>query len=378
MQIKKLKPHNRYIKKMYKYSVLAVFFAAVSLLVSFPSFAQDAASNNNSMGNAAIGNAVGVNPGDGAESSVAQFQQWLLERDEQNQQMVANAASNQQASNSTANSSNSSSSGELGEADIDQLAFQELKEQTMPMSAAQMQEFKKLVQESARVTASSIGTPPKPVSATLNVSLSPGTTPPAVRLTQGFITSLVFVDSSGAPWPIASFDIGNPNAFNVQWDKVSNILLIQPIDAYTYANLAIRLQGLSTPVMLTLVPGQAEVDYRVDLRISGVGPNSTGQSTAQALPQGADPVLLDVLDGIPPSGSTELTVRGVQGQAWSVGDVLYLRMKPTVLSPGWIDQMSSPDGTHAYALPITPSVLISYYGKPVEIQIEDNTSEQTL
>ena len=305
-----------------------------------------------------------------SQSSVAQFQQWLREQDAQNQQAVANAASSQETAVVDSNAQNSA-----GESDISQQAFSELKKQTMPLSLAQMEEFKQLVQNSDRVSQGSTGTPPKPVSSTLVVNLAPGATPPAVRLSQGFISSLVFVDSSGAPWPIEAIDLGNPTAFKLQWDSVSNIIMIQPLETYTYANLALRLKGLTTPVMLTLVPGQAEVDYRVDLRVSGVGPNSTGQATSMALPEGADPVLLNVLDGIPPSGSTELTVRGVKGQAWSSGDTLYLRVKSTVLSPGWIDQMVSPDGTHAYALPMTPTVLISYHGKPIEVQIEDNISE---
>lgn len=315
---------------------------------------------------------------DSSPSSVSQFQQWLREQDAQNQQVVANAAAVQDTAsandnNAQAHSANDNSfGGSGGESEVSQQAFEALKKQTMPMSANQMQEFKQLVQETQRISASSAGTPPKPVSSTLVVNLAPGATPPAVRLSQGFISSLVFVDSSGAPWPIVAYDLGNSQAFNLQWDQVSNILMIQPLQAYTYGNLAIRLKGLTTPVMLTLVPGQAEVDYRVDLRVSGVGPNATTQATSMALPEGADPVLLNVLDGIPPSGSKELTVNGVDGQAWSSsrGDVLYLRLKSTVLSPGWIDQINSPDGTHAYALPMTPSVLISYYGKPVEVQVE--------
>ena len=311
-----------------------------------------------------------------SESSVAQFQQWLSEQDQKNQAAVSNVAAESQSNmvnNGAASGLNDQANSD--ESDVSQLAFEALKKQTMPMSPRQMQEYKRLVQKAQLVQASSTGTPPKPVSSTLVVNLAPGATPPAVRLSQGFISSLVFVDSSGAPWPIVAYDLGNPNAFNLQWDKVSNVLMIQPLEAYTYGNLAIRLKGLATPVMLTLVPGQAEVDYRVDMRVSGVGPNASGGAAASALPDGVDPMLLNVLDGIAPAGSKELAVLGASGQAWSNGDVLYFRTRATVLSPGWLDQMNSPDGMHAYALPVTPTVLISRYGKPVEVQIEDQTSE---
>ncbi|WP_306686756.1 DotH/IcmK family type IV secretion protein [Candidatus Coxiella mudrowiae] len=46
------------------------------------------------------------------------------------------------------------------------------------------------------------------------VNLSPGATPPIIRLSSGFVTSLVFLDSKGAPWRIQACDLGDPNSFN--------------------------------------------------------------------------------------------------------------------------------------------------------------------
>ena len=57
-------------------------------------------------------------------------------------------------------------------------------------------------------------------------------------------------------------------------------------------------------------------------------------------------------------------------QAWLLGDKLFLRARLTVLSPGWSGTMVSPDGMHAYELPMTSSILVSRYGEPAEIRIE--------
>jgi intracellular multiplication protein IcmK len=180
----------------------------------------------------------------------------------------------------------------------------------------------------------------------------------------------VFVDSTGAPWPIAAFDIGNPRTVNIQWDGKSNILLIQAVTPYSYGDIVVRLVGLPTPVTMELISGQRVVDYRVDVHVSGIGPNTKELPIGTSLPNSADHLLLSVLDGIAPPGSRLLTVSGADSQAWLLGDKMYLRTRLTVLSPGWVGKMVSPDGMHAYELPKTSSVLISRYGEPAELKIE--------
>lgn len=299
--------------------------------------------------------------GSASSSSVEQFQQWLREQDDDNQQAL-----DQYADDGT----QVQVDGALSDDDVSDAAFDQLIQQSMPMTPEQIVAFKGHVQESQMAIASSPGTPPRPVSSTLSVNLSPGATPPAIKMGQGFISSMVFLDSSGSPWPITAYDLGNVQAFDVHWAEGGNILMVQPLEAYTVANLAVLLDGLTTPIMLTLVPGQASIDYRVDIRIPGLGPNAKSSVSGATMPRNSDPTLLNVLDGIPPDGARELEIDSGVGQAWLANDMLYLRSRFTVLSPGWLDQMSSPDGTYAYALPVTPAVLISHYGQPKEIQIK--------
>ena len=122
--------------------------------------------------------------------------------------------------------------------------------------------------------------------------------------------------------------------------------------------------------MLTLVPGQSVVDYRVDVTVMGQGPNSSGMESRAGLPKDASAALLGVLDGIPPEGSKAMTVSDSSGEAWLSQGVIYFRSRYTVLSPAWLDSMQSPDGMHAYQLPVTPLLLISKLGKPVEVGIQ--------
>ncbi len=249
-------------------------------------------------------------------------------------------------------------------------AFNVMMQQNVPLTPQQVVKLRQLIDTSQRAAAIPANIPPKPVSSTLMVNLAPGATPPAIRLAQGYITSLVFVDSTGSPWPIASYDIGDPRKITPQWDGKSNILLMQAVSPYGDSDLIIRLVGLPTPITLQLVAGQRVVDYRTDIHVSGLGPNSKDIPTGVGLPGNANQLLLSVLDGVPPSGSKQLKVTGGDCLAWLLGDKMYLRTRFTVLSPGWIGTMVSPDGMHAYEIQQSSSVLISQYGSPVELKIE--------
>ncbi|TAK74362.1 MAG: type IV secretion protein IcmK [Gammaproteobacteria bacterium] len=249
-------------------------------------------------------------------------------------------------------------------------AFQSMLQQNMPLTPRQVVQLHQQIDMSQRAAAIPANIPPKPVSTTLMVNLAPGTTPPAIRLAQGYVSSLVFVDSTGSPWPIAAFDIGNPKAVNIQWDGKSNIIMLQAVSTYSNGDIVLRLLGNPTPITLELVSGQRVVDYRVDIHVSGIGPNSKDLPIGSSLPSSANQLLLGVLDGVAPAGSKPLTVHGADAQAWLMVDKIYLRTRFTVLSPGWTDTMVSPDGMHAYELPKTSSVLISRYGEPAELKVE--------
>ncbi len=262
--------------------------------------------------------------------------------------------------------SQESSSEEL----ISRAAFEGVEQQLFPLSPEQITQLKRDHKTQQFAKESPVGTPPKPTATSQFVNLSPGSTPPVIRLSQGFVSSLVFLDSTGSPWPISAYDLGDPDSFNIQWDKTSNTLMIQAKSMYTYGNLAVRLKDLNTPVMLTLIPGQKAVDYRVDMRVQGYGPNAKNLPLEEGLPPSANDVLLHVLDGVPPSGSSRLTVSGGDARAWALRDHMFVRTNLTILSPGWLSSMTSADGMHAYEMQKTPVLLVSWHGKVMQLKVE--------
>ncbi len=248
-------------------------------------------------------------------------------------------------------------------------AFQELLNKISPLTPEQIIEMRRAQDRTQRAVATAPDVPPRPVSSTLVIDLSPGMTPPIVRLGSGYVSSLVFLDSTGQPWPIADYSLGDPKNFNLQWDRKTNTIFMQSNTTYASGNLAVRLANLDTPVMLSLVSGQKEMDYRVDLQVRGRGPNAKAAVVGDALPAGPDPLLLSVLDGVPPAGSIELQVTCGCGLAWLYKDKMIFRTHLTILSPAWVSTVSSADGTRVYEMAPTPLVIATQNGKMVKIAI---------
>lgn len=252
--------------------------------------------------------------------------------------------------------------------DVSDEAFAKVAQSAEPLSPEQIRTLRYLVDRTENAAAASPIIPPKPTSSSIVVNMSTGATPPVIRMASGFITSLVFLDATGAPWPIKAYDLGDPQSFNIQWDKKGNTLLVQAQKHYQSANLAVMLRGLNAPIMVTLMPGQHVVDYRVDLRVPSLGPQAA--PSFNGMPGTANSSLLSVLDGIPPSGGKEVNVSDGQSRAWVSGNLLYLRTRTTLLSPSWTSSIKSADGTHAYALPKSSAILVSQHGKITQLTIQ--------
>lgn len=250
-------------------------------------------------------------------------------------------------------------------------AFKSMVQGAFPLSPSQIKQLHNMLDETQRAAATEpFEMPPQPTSSSLQVNLAPGAVPPVIRLSRGFVSSLVFIDQTGAPWPIQAYDLGNPENFNISWDKKDNTLMVQARTSYSVANLAVKLKDLNTPVMLTLIAGQKVVDYRIDLRIQGFGPNAQTVVAGQAMPGQTSTLLLNILDGVPPKGAKRLKVGDIDSEAWIFDDALYFRTRAQVVSPAWMSKVSSADGMNAYEMPQTPLVLVSRHGKIVSIKLD--------
>lgn len=253
--------------------------------------------------------------------------------------------------------------------DRDEL-FRRMLDDTLPLTPQQVKALKARIDQAQRAAATPVRNPPRPVSTSIRVSLNPGAVMPPVRIAPNIVTSLTFVDSTGAPWPVKDVVPGS-KAFDVKRPTPATVT-VSPLSPYAYGNLKIFLVGEEAPVRLILVSQQKEVDEHAEVRVSdGRGPNARMAVTKTQMPDSMNPVLQSFLDGITPQGARRLKVSGGDAVAWHMNGKLYLRTRSILLSPAEIGSGFSADGTAAYELPLTPSVMVSVDGQRRYLKIQE-------
>ncbi len=262
---------------------------------------------------------------------------------------------------------------------VNEEAFDALSETISPLNSDQVKKVRRLWNESQRMATFTGETPPVPTNSSMMVNLDNGSLPTVIRLSAGYVSVISFFDATGQIWPIKGYDIGNPSAVNIVWnqpqsgedieDSHSNTLLMQAQTIYKTTNMVVMLQGLSTPILLEIVPGQKAIDYRLDLQVPRLGPFA--KETAFDIPTSANPVMLDILNNIPPNKSVQAHVQGGEAQAWIYKKKMYVRTPLEIISPAWMAKINGAnDSMHVYELPVTSALVALNNGKVVKLQVE--------
>ena len=230
-------------------------------------------------------------------------------------------------------------------------------QRNLGMTPEQIRMLRSMLDDRQRA-ASEMPNPPKSVTGSVSVSMSPGSSPPVVRPFYGVSTSLVVLDSTGAPWPVENFSVGNRQLYTVERldGPGGSTFTISPTQQYGQSNMILKLAGAPTPVVVNLVSGQNVHDARVEARVQGRGPNAS-VSSASIVP-GVDSRLLSVLDGVPPEGRSINVGGDANSKAWLMpSGRVWLRTHLTVVSPAPIAFVSAADGTRVYELMPAAKVL---------------------
>ncbi|MEC8882700.1 MAG: DotH/IcmK family type IV secretion protein [Pseudomonadota bacterium] len=266
---------------------------------------------------------------------------------------------------------------------ISTAAFNNVAQTVSPLSPEQAKEIRQLWNESQRMTTYKGAAPPEPINSSKIISLDNGTLPTLVRLSAGYVSVLAFYDSTGAIWPIRGYDIGNPSAVNIVWNEGSteeeqagesfgNTLLLQAQTLYKTTNLVVMLRGLNTPVIVELIPGQQQVDYRMDIQVPKRGPLAKNAVSSDATsPYNVPEYMVDLINNIPPPKSIQAHVLGGDAQAWIYKKRLLIRTPLEIISPAWSSKVNGANGhVHVYELPLTSTLVALNNGEVVKLKIE--------
>jgi len=242
-----------------------------------------------------------------------------------------------------------------------------------------------------------------PVNRSVNVSLGPGGTTPAVQTVMGYPTSIAFLDSTGQPWPIHWDENSNPSApapqggaanasagagigpavsYGTGFDiavpvKGGNVLNITTRSPGPRGGLNVMLEGASAPLAFMIMANGQRFDSRLAAMVAGRGPNAkapaSGGFGGPGGPVTGSAQLTSMLDGVAPAQAVPLAVSGMSPddiRAWRLGDRIYLRTRAKVVSPQPVAAEKGMDGVAIYEIPAVPSVLVSSGGQlaPVHLQ----------
>ncbi|AQZ54255.1 intracellular multiplication protein IcmK [Martelella mediterranea] len=243
----------------------------------------------------------------------------------------------------------------------------------MPMTPELIRDYKRRVNESQKAAAQpATGFRPKAISDQVQVSLEAAAQTTAIKTSPGTISNLAFFDRTGKAWPIASYGVGRPNAFQVYaMQEGSNQLMITPLLPHAFTNLTVSLVGEDRPLIIDVETNEKVTQYRRDYQVDGLGPNAHVSTAVSAPPSRAsNQVMMAFVQGAGiPQNATRLSTDEPSVSAWRYGKDLYIRTTSTLLSPSWTESQTGPGSVHAYKLKPTPVALISSDGSVKKVRI---------
>lgn len=241
---------------------------------------------------------------------------------------------------------------------------QDALDQTAPLTPDEVRQFLTELAKRNRAGAENLsGRPPaKPVTSVETLDLTPGATPPVIRVAMGQGAVVSFVDAAGRPWTIVD-DI-NFNATGYEVKLIGAHLYTIKLNRPSAANITVVLKDLPRPVTFTALPATDEADYLKEFTIPKFIDGKPPASVAAGVTMGAlalnAPELLDFLYRTPPKEARALGVLGMPGvMAWqNSAATMVVRTSGLLVLPAWKRRHSSTDGVAVYEVPLSPMVTV--------------------
>lgn len=235
-------------------------------------------------------------------------------------------------------------------------AFHSVLKKNIPLTPEEIRKFEQDFDKTQAAIHSQ--EPPVMQTRTMALNLAPGAPVPVIKVTPGYVSSVVFLDNTGSPWPITSVTVGDPRFFSVEAPKVKprNVLTVAALGSHLASNIAVTLAGHTTPVMLSLETNPAQAAVLTALRANSSGP--LAESPVFHTVGHANTTLLAFLDDVPPNGASELATQSKGITGWSYKNNLYVRTELTPVWPAWVATVTGEMGIKVYKLPNVSSILV--------------------
>lgn len=203
-----------------------------------------------------------------------------------------------------------------------------------------------------------------PVRRAVTLDLSPTAPPEVVRVAPGQGTIIAFYDAAGRPWPFKVSDGYAPDFLDVSSFGTASLSigLKRPLVGRT--NIAVLLDGLDTPVVLSVLPASEQADVALEVQVPRYVPGLPAPvNAAQHMASLNAAELMDYLMGTPPKSARALTSTSAVVKAWQTSsNKMIVRTNALVAAPAWTRRQSSGTGVTVYEMSLSPVVTVAVDG----------------
>ncbi len=249
----------------------------------------------------------------------------------------------------------------------------------VPLTPDEIRKFRERLRETEKASREEL-TEVTPAVRTVSVSLDPGKLPPVIMTRRGYSTSLVFLDSTGTPWPIFSVNVGDDKAFGVEQVGDASVV-IQCKQAFAVSNIIVALKNVPTPLVWQLRHGDSEVDFRVNAMMPVPGPLSEIPQAEPPLPLPhgdsgdgliADDIVDAFINDLPPVAATRRALIGDSTtKVWIYQGNMIIRTRHLLMTPRSRQQKTGPNRYSVYVVPKeTPALTLYRDGRTALVTVD--------
>jgi intracellular multiplication protein IcmK len=253
-------------------------------------------------------------------------------------------------------------------------------EKSAPLTPEEILELRRDLEERTNASNEPLRPIGKPVRRPVTVDLSPSATPEVVRSAFGQGTVVTFLDAAGRPWPVVTADNFNPRGLDVAVLGSNSVSIAVKSPTARIGNIAVQLEGFTSPVIFSVAIGQAEIDYSVEMQLPRYLPGAPAPVGAvESLPSLNAPELLNYLLGTIPKGARTLVSSATNVSAWQINSqTMIVRSDGLLASPRYLRRQSSANGLTVYELPISPRITLASQGQMQSVSLSgfEATKEQ--
>lgn len=235
-------------------------------------------------------------------------------------------------------------------------------DQTMPLTPDEVRNLRRELESRKAALSENVSgrAPPRATTSIYNLDLSPGATPPVVRVEIGHGAIISFLDAAGRPWPAKVADNFSPSGLTLSQFTEHQLSIGTTSSTPINAGVAVALEGIPVAITFSVISGQPVVDSQVHMVLpqyrNGAPPGIGSLRGEPSLTAGD---LMSFLLRTPPSSARRLTVDGLPGAlAWQVANNRMVLRTNAMVTTGAFRVQGIGDGTFAYEMPLSPQVRV--------------------